>query len=97
MNGKNLELRRGCEVFPNAIDFGILREGVTYASDFELFNVGIDSCRFKIKPPPPESGLNVLFKPGPVRIHFPCLKWFPSIKYSLHPFRLRRVCQETSQ
>lgn len=70
MNGKNLELRRGCEIFPNAVDFGILREGVTYASDFELFNVGIDSCRFKIKQPPAESGLKVIFKPGPVRILF---------------------------
>ncbi len=66
VNGKHLELRRGCEIYPHKIKFGVLREAVTYACDFELFNVGIDACRFKIKQPPAETGLKVLFKPGPV-------------------------------
>ncbi len=76
MNGKSLELRRGCEIFPNTIKFDILREGVTYAADFELVNVGIDACRFKVKQPPLDSGLKVVFKPGPVSffsIHFKTL------------------------
>ena len=67
LNGKSLELRRGIEVYPKEIKFGILREGFSYVVDFELFNVGIDACRFKIKQPPPESGMKILFKPGPVR------------------------------
>ncbi len=66
LKGKPLDLRRGCEIYPNIIRFGLLREGCTYAADFELVNVGIDSCRFKIKQPPAESGLKVMFKPGPV-------------------------------
>lgn len=68
MNDKCLEIRRGCEIFPSFIQFGCLREGVTYASDFELVNVGIDACRFRIKQPPAETGLKVLFKPGPVSL-----------------------------
>ena len=66
LNGKSLEKRRGCDVYPSQISFGILREGFTYVVDFELINVGIDACRFKIKQPPPESGLKVMYKPGPV-------------------------------
>jgi hypothetical protein len=66
-NGKHLEFRRGCEIFPQQIQFGVLREGVTYACDFELVNVGIDACRFKIKQPAAETGLKVVYKPGPVR------------------------------
>ena len=37
-------------------------------ADFELINVGIDACRFKVKQPPPESGLKIMYKPGPVKL-----------------------------
>lgn len=67
MNGKSLERRRGCEVYPSEIKFGILREGVNYAAEFKLVNVGLDACRFKIKQPPLESGLKLVYKSGPVR------------------------------
>ena len=71
LNGKHLEKRRGLDVYPSQINFGILREGFSYVVDFELVNVGIDACRFKIKQPPPESGMKVMFKPGPVeRLNF---------------------------
>ena len=66
LNGKSLEKRRGLDVYPKEIKFGIIREGFTYVTDFELVNVGIDACRFKIKQPPPETGLKVMFKPGPL-------------------------------
>jgi hypothetical protein len=65
-NGKSLNLRRGCEIYPNRVDFGVLREGVSYATDLELINVGVDICRFKVKPFPANSDYQVLFKPGPV-------------------------------
>lgn len=66
LNGRSLDKRRGLDVYPKEIKFGILREGFTYVCDFELINVGIDACRFKIKQPPPESGIKVMFKPGPI-------------------------------
>ncbi|RNA34735.1 sperm-associated antigen 17, partial [Brachionus plicatilis] len=66
LNGRSLDKRRGLEVYPKEIKFGILREGFTYVCDFELVNVGIDACRFKIKQPPPETGIKVMFKPGPI-------------------------------
>lgn len=31
-----------------------------------LKNVGIDTCRFKVKQPPPCTGLKVKYQPGPV-------------------------------
>ena len=46
--------------------FGVLREGHTYSYTVKLRNFGIDSCRFKIKQPPPGTGLKVHFTPGPV-------------------------------
>lgn len=67
LNGRSLDNRRGIEVYPKEVKFGILREGFTYVTDIELINVGIDSCRFKIKQPSPESFLKVMFKPGPVK------------------------------
>nr|DBA34630.1 TPA: hypothetical protein GDO54_002176 [Pyxicephalus adspersus] len=29
-------------------------------------NIGVDFCRFRVKPPPPSSGLRVTYTPGPV-------------------------------
>jgi hypothetical protein len=66
MNGKSLEKRRGCEIYPNQVRFGLLKENCVYAFDIELVNVGIDMCRFKIKQFSPESGLSVVYRPGPV-------------------------------
>lgn len=66
LNGKPLDKRRGCEVYPNRIDFGVLREGFTYSFDLEIINVGIDSCRFKIKKIPEHTGIQLIFSPGQV-------------------------------
>jgi hypothetical protein len=68
LNNKPLNRRRGLEIYPNELKLGILREGVSYITEFKLLNVGIDLCRFKIKQPPVETGLKVVFKPGPVKI-----------------------------
>ena len=57
---------RGFELFPAEVDFGILKEGCTYIHSVMLKNIGIDSCRFKIRQPPPSTGMKVLFTPGPV-------------------------------
>ncbi|XP_043556897.1 sperm-associated antigen 17 [Chiloscyllium plagiosum] len=57
---------RGFELFPRKVNFGVLQEGFTYAYTVELKNVGIDTCRFRVKQPPPSTGLRVCFKPGPV-------------------------------
>ncbi|XP_067896893.1 sperm-associated antigen 17 isoform X3 [Heterodontus francisci] len=57
---------RGFEMFPRKVNFGILQEGFTYTYTVLLKNVGIDTCRFRVKQPPPSTGLRVCFKPGPV-------------------------------
>ena len=57
---------RGFELLPNYVDFGVLKEGNTYAFPVHLKNTGIDACRFRVKQPPPSTGLRVLFRPGPV-------------------------------
>ena len=59
---------RGFELLPPRISFGMLKEGCTYLHSVLLKNIGIDSCRFKVKQPPPSTGLRVLYKPGPVRV-----------------------------
>lgn len=58
---------RGFEIFPESVNFGNLREGCTYAYTCTLKNIGIDTCQFKIKPPPPSTGIRVLYSPGIVR------------------------------
>nr|XP_006825433.1 PREDICTED: sperm-associated antigen 17-like isoform X3 [Saccoglossus kowalevskii] len=57
---------RGFEIFPQEVDFGTVKEGCTYAVNVHLKNVGIDSCRYKIKQAPPSTGLRVIYKPAPV-------------------------------
>ena len=59
-------IRRGFEVVPDEVEFGVLREGCTYGYTVTLRNTGVDSCRFKIKQPPPSTGIKVTYKPGPV-------------------------------
>ena len=62
-----LSKMRGFELVPGEVYFGTLREGCTYAFTAHLKNVGIDGCRYKLKQPPPATGMQVVFKPGPVR------------------------------
>lgn len=57
---------KGFEVIPEEINFGILREGLTYSYKFILKNAGIDFSHFKIKQPPPSTGIKIVYTPGPV-------------------------------
>ncbi len=54
---------RGFLVRPTKLNFGILREGHTYGVSLTLKNIGLDNCRFRIKAPPPSTGLTVKFSP----------------------------------
>lgn len=58
--------KRGFNILPPEIVFGVLREGNTYSYTARLKNTGIDTCRFKVKQPPPGTGLRVHYLPGPV-------------------------------
>ena len=57
---------RGLSVLPEHLDFGVLQEGCTYSFTVSLQNTGIDACRYRIRQPPPSTGIRVLYKPGPV-------------------------------
>lgn len=57
---------KGFEVVPEEIDFGVLREGSTYTFEFILKNTGIEFSHFKIKQPPPSTGIKVVYNPGSV-------------------------------
>ncbi|XP_018425052.1 PREDICTED: sperm-associated antigen 17 [Nanorana parkeri] len=57
---------RGFHLTPAVAQFGTLREGYTYAMTVIIKNIGVDFCRFRVKPPPPSSGLRVTYTPGPV-------------------------------
>jgi len=57
---------RGLSVIPERLDFGLLTEGSTYHFTMALQNTGIDACRYRVKQPPPGTGIRVLYKPGPV-------------------------------
>ncbi|XP_029382247.1 sperm-associated antigen 17 [Echeneis naucrates] len=57
---------RGFQLFPSIVDFGTLQEGTTSTIMVLMKNVGIDSCRFHVKQPPPATGLRVIYNPGPV-------------------------------
>ncbi|XP_036090922.1 sperm-associated antigen 17 [Rousettus aegyptiacus] len=56
----------GFHLLPPSVKFGVLKEGQTYAATVKLRNVGVDFCRFRVKQPPPSTGLKVTYKPGPV-------------------------------
>nr|XP_055168146.1 sperm-associated antigen 17 [Nyctereutes procyonoides] len=56
----------GFHLIPPSVKFGVLKEGHTYATTVKLKNVGVDFCRFRVKQPPPSTGLKVTHKPGPV-------------------------------
>ena len=51
---------------PSEVDFGQLKEGCMYAAVVNIKNVGIDTCHFKVKPPPPSTGIKIFYTPGPV-------------------------------
>ncbi|KAM3936004.1 sperm-associated antigen 17 [Leptodactylus fuscus] len=57
---------RGFHLIPAVVQFGILREGFTYSTSVTMKNVGVDFCRFRVKQPPPSTGLRVRYTPGPV-------------------------------
>ena len=59
---------RGFILSPDLVDFGILKEGLSYSYKVNVKNVGVDPCRFKIKQPPPSTGLKAIYKPGPVSV-----------------------------
>lgn len=63
-------MMRGMNLYPEEINFGVLREGNSYMMPVYLINTGVDSCHFKIKQPPPATGLKVIYKPGSVRFYF---------------------------
>ena len=79
---------RGFEVFPPAINFGILKEGCTYSVECTLKNIGIDTCRFKFKNPPPSTGIKIYYTPGSVSVIV------GSDTYHYIMFRWLLVCQE---
>ncbi|KAM5256062.1 sperm-associated antigen 17 [Ctenodactylus gundi] len=56
----------GFHLLPPSVKFGVLKEGLTYVATVKLKNVGVDFCRFRVKQPPPSTGLKVTYKPGPV-------------------------------
>ncbi|XP_072500601.1 sperm-associated antigen 17 isoform X2 [Notamacropus eugenii] len=56
----------GFHLLPPEVNFGVLKEGHTYAATVKLKNVGVDFCRFQVKQPPPSTGLKVIYTPGPV-------------------------------
>ena len=78
---KNFQDLRGFELLPDSVDFGVLKEGNTYAFTVFLKNIGVDTCRFKVTQPPPATGLRVLFKPGPVSRELPQYLFTVSIAY----------------
>ncbi|XP_071995183.1 sperm-associated antigen 17-like isoform X3 [Engystomops pustulosus] len=57
---------RGFHLIPSVLQFGVLREGHTYSTSVTIKNVGVDLCRFRVKQPPPSTGLRVTYTPGPV-------------------------------
>uniref|UniRef100_A0A8C3BRC2 Sperm associated antigen 17 n=1 Tax=Cairina moschata TaxID=8855 RepID=A0A8C3BRC2_CAIMO len=56
----------GFHLIPPRVTFGVLKEGCTYATTVILKNVGINFSRFRVKQPPPHTGLSVMYTPGPV-------------------------------
>ncbi|XP_035479939.2 sperm-associated antigen 17 isoform X3 [Scophthalmus maximus] len=57
---------RGFQLLPLIVDFGTVQEGSSSVISVAMKNVGVDTCRFHVKPPRPATGLRVLYNPGPV-------------------------------
>ncbi|XP_033915815.1 sperm-associated antigen 17 [Melopsittacus undulatus] len=56
----------GFHLIPSSVTLGVLQEGCTYAATVILKNVGVNFSRFRVKQPPPHTGLRVMYTPGPV-------------------------------
>ncbi|NWU32277.1 SPG17 protein, partial [Dyaphorophyia castanea] len=56
----------GFHLIPPQVTFGVLKEGCTYATTVVMKNVGVHFSRFRVKQPPPYTGLRVMYTPGPV-------------------------------
>jgi len=74
---------RGLSVLPARLDFGVLKEGCTYTLGVSLHNTGIDACRYRVRQPPPGTGIRVLYKPGPVGYTLPPVH-LPTLSAALH-------------
>ncbi|NXO91440.1 SPG17 protein, partial [Certhia brachydactyla] len=53
-------------LIPPRVTFGVLKEGCVYATTVILKNIGVNFSRFRVKQPPPYTGLRVMYTPGPV-------------------------------
>ncbi|NWI96783.1 SPG17 protein, partial [Pitta sordida] len=56
----------GFHLIPPQVMFGVLKEGCTYTTTVIMKNVGVNFSRFRVKQPPPHTGLKVMYTPGPV-------------------------------
>ncbi|NXD21589.1 SPG17 protein, partial [Spelaeornis formosus] len=56
----------GFHLIPPRVTFGVLKEGCTYVTTVIMKNVGVNFSRFRVKQPPPHTGLRVMYTPGPV-------------------------------
>ncbi|NWU96664.1 SPG17 protein, partial [Upupa epops] len=56
----------GFHLIPPRMNLGVLKEGCTYAATVILKNAGVNFSRFRVKQPPPHTGLRVMYTPGPV-------------------------------
>uniref|UniRef100_A0A8C3A3I6 Sperm associated antigen 17 n=1 Tax=Cyclopterus lumpus TaxID=8103 RepID=A0A8C3A3I6_CYCLU len=59
-------ITRGFLLLPSSVDFGTQQEVTSSAITVVMKNVGVDTCRFYVKQPPPATGLRVIYNPGPV-------------------------------
>ncbi|KFQ37580.1 Sperm-associated antigen 17, partial [Mesitornis unicolor] len=70
VNTSSLATRRqnlsGFHLIPPKVTLGVLKEGCSYAATVILKNVGVNFLRFRVKQPPPHTGLRVMYTPGPV-------------------------------
>ncbi|NXO24092.1 SPG17 protein, partial [Cisticola juncidis] len=53
-------------LIPPRVTFGVLKAGCTYTTTVIMKNVGVNFSRFRVKQPPPHTGLRVMYTPGPV-------------------------------
>ncbi|KAL3317023.1 Sperm-associated antigen 17 [Cichlidogyrus casuarinus] len=65
-NQLRLREARGLHLNPNFVDFGLMVSGKKYSKTVSLVNWGYETAFFKIVQPPLSSGLQLIFKPGPV-------------------------------
>ncbi|KAI6649791.1 Sperm-associated antigen 17-like [Oopsacas minuta] len=59
-------LKQGISLLETEVDFGMLEEGCNYSYTVIIKNTGIRSTRYKIKPPPPSTGIKIIYTPHPI-------------------------------